>query len=121
MCNKIHLPQHRIELSGETPTNDFAKFRKRQNATSFPGYTKRSKMDTNHAQIASKTQRQPYVEVSEVYLHIRSFILACFGLKLIFHTNSLQVFVALYLARQQSHTEFGPPMICLSVIYYGLF
>ena len=37
-------------------------------------------MDTNCVQIASKTQRQPYVEVSEVYLHIHSFILVYFDL-----------------------------------------
>jgi len=33
-----------------------------------------SKMDIICTQIASKVQRQPYVEVSEVYLYIYSFI-----------------------------------------------
>ena len=41
--------------------------------------TTRSKMDTDCAQMASKTQRQPFVEVSEVYLHIHSLILVYFG------------------------------------------
>jgi len=47
-------------------------------------------MDKISPQNASKTQRQPYVEVSEVYLYINSFILVNLGLKWIFQTYSIK-------------------------------
>lgn len=44
---------------------------------------------TQSTQITSGTKRQPYVEVSEVNLHIHSFILVYLG-QLITHTNAIK-------------------------------
>ena len=52
---------------------------------------------TQSAQIASRTKKQPYVEVSEVNLPVHNFILVYLG-QLIIHTKlCYRAFVAGYL------------------------